>query len=61
MSKELQQKVIEILKTEKALAPLFIAKKLKITVLDVIKVLEDLESKGIVEKKGKMFKLKMIS
>lgn len=58
MSEELQQKIIEALKTEKALAPLFIAKKLKVNVIDVIRVLEALENKGIVEKKGKAYRLK---
>jgi len=61
LSKELQQKIIEMLKTEKALAPLFIAKKLKINVLDAIKILEALKDQGIVEKKGKVFKLKLNS
>jgi ribosomal protein S25 len=50
-----------MLKTEKALAPLFIAKKLKINVLDAIKILEALKDQGIVEKKGKVFKLKLNS
>ncbi|MEM2896919.1 MAG: hypothetical protein QXG01_05035 [Candidatus Bathyarchaeia archaeon] len=59
MSDELQQKVIEILKTERTSAPLLIAKRLKINLIDAIRILEALENEGKVEKKGKMFKLKL--
>lgn len=52
------EKVIEILQNEARGAPLFIAKKLNLTLIEVIKVLDYLIKEGKVEKRGKIYRLK---
>lgn len=59
MSEELRNAVIEALKSEESgVAALLVAKKLGRQLMEVLRVLEELTAQGIVEKKGKTYKLK---
>jgi len=55
----LEEKVLGALRSEpKGAAALAIAKKAGVTLMEAVKALEELASKGLVEKKGKIYRLK---
>ena len=55
----LEEKVLEALKGEpKGAAALAIAKKAGVNLMEAVKVLEELVVKGLVEKRGKTYRLR---
>ena len=55
----LEEKVLEALRSEpKGAAALAIAKKAGVALMEAVKALDDLVAKGLVEKKGKTYRLK---
>jgi len=55
----LEEKILNALKGEpKGAAALAIAKKAGVTLMEAVKALEELDSKGLVEKKGKTYRLR---
>lgn len=54
-----EERILEFLRKEtKGAAPLLIAKRLNLTLVEVTRSLESLVKGGIVEKKGKNYRLK---
>jgi DNA-binding IclR family transcriptional regulator len=53
-----EEAVLEVLRKEKDAAALYIAKKLDITLIEAMKVLNSLIEQGKVEKKSKKYRLK---
>ena len=59
MSEEARQKVLEFLKTEpKGAALLLVSKKVGLNPMETRKILETLVEEGVVERKGRNYKLK---
>ncbi|RLF13888.1 MAG: hypothetical protein DRJ97_07230 [Thermoprotei archaeon] len=55
---EVEAKVIEALRAEPSgAAALLIAKKAGVTLMEAVRTLEDLASRGVVEKRGKTYRL----
>ncbi len=56
---DLEQKIVEVLKNEpKGAAVLLVSKKVGVNPMETRKVLEILVEKGVVEKKGRNYRLK---
>jgi len=59
LSEEARQKVLEFLKTEpKGAALLLVSKKVGLNPMETRKILETLVEEGVVERKGRNYKLK---
>jgi len=59
LSEDLRQKVVDVLKSEpKGAAPLLVSKKIGLNLMETRKILETLVEEGLVEKKGRNYKLK---
>gem|GEM_PF-1891679 len=61
MSEDLREAVIEALKGQDGIAALLLAKKLGRQLMEVLRILEELSAQGIVEKRGKTYRLKAIN
>lgn len=54
-----KREVLKILEEEKrGLAAMPIAKKLNLKLMEALRILEDLRSAGLIEKKGRIYKMK---
>lgn len=59
MSEELRKSILEVLRSEEAgAAALMISKKLGRQLMEVMRVLEEMVNQGLIEKKGKTYRLK---
>ena len=58
MSEEAKKRVLEVLKSEaKGAAALTVSKKAGLPLMDTVRALEELAAAGLVEKKGKTYRL----
>jgi len=58
MTENIRQKILEVLKREpKGMAALLVAKKLRVSLVEVIQTLETLVQQGKVEKKDKIYRV----
>jgi predicted transcriptional regulator len=58
MTENIRQKILEVLKREpKGIAALLVAKKLRVSLVEVIQTLETLVQQGKVEKKDKIYRV----
>lgn len=56
---DVKREVLKILEGEKqGLAAMPIAKKLNLKLMEALRILEDLRSAGLIEKKGRTYKIK---